>query len=493
MPSAPSPRTLLLAALFACSALAGCQKNAQSRGGRTLALAHCRLKGFGSEALCGSLQVFEDRAARKGRTIDLKVSVLPALSADPLPDPIFLLAGGPGQAATEAFAPLLRALAPLRRTRDLVFVDQRGTGASRKLDCALVAKDAALKERFEQKFDQEKIAACARTLDADPRFYTTPLAMDDLDDVRQALGHARINLWGGSYGTRAALVYARQHPDRVRSLVLDGVAPLTLLLPLYFARDAERSLRLTLAQCEADKACAARFPGLQQRFEELLARLAVHPERVRVDDPLTGAPLELEITQRRLVENLRGLLYSAELTALLPLTLERAAGGDFRSFVAEANQLTAVQDGIALGMFLSVVCSEDVPFVAEEKIDELAGKSFIGAWSARELLQSCASWPRGSVPRGYRDAVRSEAPALLLSGELDPVTPPSWADEALRTLPNGVHLVAAGVGHGVTAVGCVPDLVQRFLDKGSAKELDASCLRTVQRPPFFLGFAGPAP
>jgi pimeloyl-ACP methyl ester carboxylesterase len=317
--------------------------------------------------------------------------------------------------------------------------------------------------------------------------------MDDLDEVRAALGYQRINLWGGSYGTRAALVYARAHPARLRAMVLDGVAPVSLRLPLYFARDAQRALELLIKQCEADAPCARRFPHLLKRFEALLSQLEKKPEVARLEDPLTGAPVELAIGRDQFVEQLRGLLYSPELTALLPLTLERAAGGDFRPFVAEVDSASPPRDSLAVGMFLSVICAEDAPFISAEEIDRLAQGSFLGAHQAREFLQACAVWPRGAVPGGFREPVRSSAPALLLSGELDPATPPSWAEEALQTLPNGVHLVAPGVGHGVSAVGCVPNLLKIFYEKGSAEGLDFSCVKALRRPPFFVGFAGPQP
>ena len=483
-----------LAALIAWAGLAACTRAApEGEQGKRLKLEPCRVKGFGGEAQCGSLRVFEDRAARKGRELMLRVVVLPALAAEALPDPLFLLAGGPGQAAPEVVPPLARALQPLRRARDLVFVDQRGTGSSNKLDCKLLPKNAPLSERFESRLEPEKLAGCARGLQADPRLYSTPPAMDDLDDVRAALGYQRVNLWGGSYGTRAALVYARQHPAHLRAMILDGVAPVSLRLPLFFARDAQRSLDLMLEQCESDPACKARFPQLRTGFDKLLARLEAAPAKVRVDDPLTGDPVELEVTRRRFTDHLRGLLYVPELTALLPLTIDRAASGDFRPFVAQADQATAVSDSVALGMFLSVICAEDVPFISADELDKAGVGSFLGGHAARELALACKAWPRGEVPAGYREPVRSEAPALLLSGELDPVTPPSWAEEALRTLPNGVHVIAPGVGHGVTSVGCMPELVQRFLDQGSAKGLDAACMKSLRRPPFFLGFAGPQP
>src|SRR5262249_44397325 len=233
---------------------------------------------------------------------------------------------------------------------------------------------------------------------------------------------------------------------------------------------------------------------LHGRFARLLEQLRQRPAEVTVEDPLTGAPTRLTVTRRRFVDHLRGLLYSPALTALLPLTIDRASQGDFRAFVAQADSVWhGMGQQLAFGMFLSVLCAEDAPFIDDGEIDQLAQGSFLGAHTAREMLSACKEWPRAEMPPRYREPVRSEAPALLLSGELDPVTPPSWAEEALRTLPNGVHVVAPGVGHGVTPFGCAPGLIARFIDQGSAKGLDTSCVRSLKRPPFFLGFAGPRP
>jgi len=480
-----------------CAALAlaiGCGAGAREKPQRRMALERCRIKGIGRETLCGKLEVFEDRAAKRGRKIGIRVAVVPALARDASPDPLFLLAGGPGQAATDAFGPLMGAFDPVRKTRDLVLVDQRGTGGSHKLDCEMVPKDADLRTRLEAELAPEKFRACLGKLDADPRLYTTAIAMQDLDEVRAALGYERINLWGGSYGTRAALVYARMFPDRVRTLTLDGVAPGSLRLPLFFARDGQRALDLLVDHCAADKACGKRFPDLRGRLDDLLRRLEARPASIRVEDPLTGAPIDVTITRGRFVGIMRGLLYSADLTALLPLTLERAAAGDYRSFLAQADQLGSGPGGaLALGMMLSVLCAEDVPFIAPDELERLSQGTFLGVHPAREFFAACSAWPRGAVAEGHREPVRSEAPALLLSGELDPVTPPSWAEDAARTLPRSKHVVVPGVGHGVTASGCLPDLVRDFIKNGTALGLDTRCATKLKRPPFFLGFAGPRP
>ena len=481
-------RLLLLALLLACA-----PGSASPR--RTIALSSCRLKGSAYPAQCGTLRVPEDRARPAGRQLELRVAVVPALAREPAPDPLFLLAGGPGQAATEAMGPLLGAFERLHRTRDLVLVDQRGTGASHALRCDLSNPSAPLAERLAgDALREEKFRKCLAGYDADPRFYTTSIAMRDLDEVREALGADQIDLWGGSYGTRAALVYLREHGAHARALVLDGVAPVELKLPVTFARDAQRSMDLLFDHCAAEKSCNAAFPDLRAQFSNLLDSLSKHPAPARVRDPLTGTPAEVLVTREVFAAGLRGVLYQQDFASLAPLIVGRAAHGDFAPFIAAT---AGLDDGFArsvsFGMMFSVVCSEDLPGTTGAEIDEAAKGTFLGSQLARDFLNVCTFWPRGALPPHFHEPVHSDKPVLLLSGELDPATPPRWADLARATLPNSLHLIVPGVGHGATAEGCVPQLIAQFVDKASVKGLDPACLAPLRRPPFFVSFAGPPP
>ena len=476
----------LLLLLVACAATPAPQ-------GPHVELTACRLKNSGVPARCGVLKVPEDRAHPEKRQIELRIAVVPALAREPAPDPLFLLAGGPGQAATDALGPLLGAFERVRRTRDLVLVDQRGTGASNPLKCDLHQPDAPLAERLRaDAIDVETFKKCLAGYQADTRFYTSAIAMQDLDDVRAALGYAQINLWGGSYGTRASLVYLRDHGEHARTAILDGVAPPQLLLPLNFAADAQRSIDLLFSQCDKDAACAKAFPSLPGRFNQLLKDLESKPARTRVQDPLTGAWSDVELTRDAFASGLRGILYQQDLASLVPLMIDRATKGDFGPFIAGSAALdNGGPGGMSLGMTFSVVCAEDLRGVTQAQADEEARGTFLGPKSARDFLSICSFWPRGEAPPIA--AVKSNVPVLLLSGELDPATPPRWADLAAETLPNSVRFVVPGVGHGATAEGCVPQLIEQFLDKKDPKKLDASCLTKLKRPPFFVNFAGPTP
>lgn len=464
-----------------------------------LDLADCRLDGVPVPARCGTLAVFEDRAAGAGRTIDLNIVVLPAVSDNPEPDPLFFLAGGPGQAATEVAGPMLPLLADVRRTRDLVFVDQRGTGDSGPLTCAFFERDAeedAVSESLQ--FDTlplDELRECLEEVEtlADPRQYTTPVAMDDLDDVRAALGYERINLYGGSYGTRAGLIYMRRHPERVRAAVLDGLAPVSMRLPSSINVDAHRALDLLFADCAADRGCREAFPDLPRTFARVIADLEANPRVLDTTHPRTGEPFELTLTASSFAGGLRGILYSPTLASLMPWTVARAAAGDFAPYLAQIVPLTDSGAILDLGMFFSIVCAEDVSRLADGEAGRLAADGMLGRLLIEIATDACTVWPAADLPADYFEPVRSDAPTLLLSGNLDPVTPPRWGEQVLGDLSNARHLVAPGAGHGVVARGCAGDVIAEFIESGSHGELDGSCLERIRRPPFLLSAAGTDP
>jgi pimeloyl-ACP methyl ester carboxylesterase len=452
----------------------------------------CTLDEGPPDAYCGTLTVFENRQARQGRTIDLAIVVLPALSNRAQPDPLFFLAGGPGQGAARMARQMREMFRQIQNDRDVVFVDQRGTGKSNPLDCRSDEDSlAALNEPDESAL--ARLKTCLAGYDADPRLYTTSIAMDDLDDVRAHLGYERINLYGGSYGTRAGLVYMRQHGDRVRAAVLDGVAPTDMRLPLYFARDAQRALDRLLDDCDADAPCAAKYPGLKERTQALFARLEKTPKPVRLVHPRTGLAEDVTVEARFVAGVVHGTLYSPLTSSMVPALVARAETGDFQGMLALATLNEGALENMAIGMQLSVLCAEDLPRIDPAEVErESAGTVF-----ARHLMggrfEACEFWPKGDVPAGFHDPVASDIPTLVLSGQLDPVTPPSWGDAAAKHLTRSLHVVAPGTGHGVVPTGCGQRLLGDFIRAGVVEGLDTSCVAAMKRPPFFLTPAGPDP
>jgi pimeloyl-ACP methyl ester carboxylesterase len=481
-------RVVPLLGLLILTVLAGC--SGADRPSAADRLHPCVTDEGPTDALCGTLRVFENRQARTGREISLNIVVLPAVGAA-APDPLFFLAGGPGQGAAQ-LAPQLRAVfRPIQKTRDIVLVDQRGTGRSHPLECRS-NQDSLTSLMEPEGASADRLRRCLADYDADVRLYTTPIAMDDLDQVRQWLGYDRINLYGGSYGTRAALVYLRQHGEHVRSMTLDGVAPTDMRLPLFVARDAQRSLDGWLGRCVADERCRTKYPNLQGRVRALLQRLEDSPVRLRMTHPRTGASEDTQIDARIVASLLFGALYSPVTASLLPTLIDRAERNDFQALLA-LGMADDSSDNLSVGMQLSVLCSEDAPLVtradlAREHVGNVFGDRLFG-----DQVTACEFWPRGAIDASYYRPVSSDVPALVLSGELDPITPPVWGNEVMKHLRHARHFTASATGHGVIGTPCGVRLIEDFLERASADGLDAKCLADVKRPPFFLTPAGPDP
>lgn len=470
-------------------ALAGCRTGAQPTAADVLS--PCQGGDEPSDALCGRYDVFEDRAAGTGRRISLKIVVWPALSASPKADPVFFLAGGPGQGAAALARQVRDLFARLQIDRDIVLVDQRGTGDSNPLDCK-VEDDrlAALNEPDEVGLDRLK--QCLAGYDADPRLYTTTIAMDDLDEVRAHLGYERINIYGGSYGTRAGLVYLRQHGGRVRTLVLDGVAPPDMRLPLFFPRDAQRALDHLVEDCEADPACAEKYPALGTRVRTLFERLEQNPPSVRLVHPRTGVAETVRVDATLIGNLVFGALYSPLMSSMVPELLVRAEQGDFQGLLALA-MADGLESNMSVGMQLSVICAEDAPRIAAGEAERASSGSIFSSLLLTAQSKACQFWPRGEVPADYYAPIQSDVPTLVLSGDVDPVTPPSWGEMVASQLTNATHLTAPFTGHGVMTTGCGQQIVREFITNGSANRLDTACLATLRRPPFFVSAAGPDP
>jgi pimeloyl-ACP methyl ester carboxylesterase len=474
----------LLYCAVACLALAACNPVADAPR-RTLALAPCRLPGVEAAAECATFLVWEDRAAKKGRRIDINVAVVPARVRTHEPDPIFIFAGGPGQGAVSLASQVMPLFTRLNDHRDVVFIDQRGTGDSHPLDCD-EDDDAPLQSLFEDTLPAHLVEQCLKQLDADPRQYTTSIAVEDIDDVRAALGYEKVNLWGGSYGTRVELEYVRRHGAHVRSMVLDGVAPATMKLPLSFVADGEAALQKLVQGCEAEALCRLTYPDLNGTIEKLRERLARRPVNASIQDPRTGERQTIDVNENVFLSGLFRPLYEAELASLLPFGIASAANGDFNPLLAQNLEFADdVSENLSLGMHLSVLCSEDIPLITQADL-AAADRSFFGRALVDDFLAACKTWPRGQVPADYYTPVTSDVPALLLSGGIDPATPPRHAKQVLATLSHGKHFIAPHLGHGVSLHGCAPHLVEEFIRKGSAEGLDGRCLERIPRPLFML-------
>jgi pimeloyl-ACP methyl ester carboxylesterase len=486
-------RAMTSALLLAAAAWAGVAL-VPAAGAAAAPLHTCRLPGVEHEAWCGRIERPLDPASPTGRAIEVHYAVLPALARNKKPDPVFVFAGGPGQSAIALAGPLERQLSRALNRRDVVLVDQRGTGRSAPLQCDEQAPTRALREAADPQVQAAELVRCREALQklphGDLRQYTTTIAIADIDAVRQALGAEKINVMGASYGTRAALEYMRQFPQRVRRAVIDGVAPPDMALPAAFSTDAQAAFDAVLAACEGESACHARHPQLRTQWRALADSL---PRTVNVPHPVTGRDETLVLTREMLLSLVRGPLYMPALASALPHAVAEAAQGRFVALVGLASAMSGGRERemrMAAGMHFSVVCAEDMPRVAASA--DQPGADF-GSSLSDIYRRTCEHWPRGAVPPEFYRIPPAAAPVLVLSGGIDPVTPPRHGERAAQALgAQARHIVVPNAGHGVMAIGCMRDVIFRFIDAADdeqARRVDAGCARAIPRPPAFAPVA----
>lgn len=462
---------------------------------RWAGLSKCELSAAGgrltASALCGTLAVAENPKQPQGHEIELAFAVKPARAGAALADPIVFLAGGPGQSARDALPIMQAALYELNRDRDLIFLDQRGTGGSNPLECRFDDQGELWLEPDWGELNAQ-LQDCLAGWDTQVEFYTTTRAAADLDALRQAYGFERLNLIGGSYGTRLAQVYLRNYPERVRSVVLDGVVPTRLALGSEHAVMLDRALEKVFDDCSQTAACAEAFPDLSEAFAELKARYRAASQDIMVTHPRTGEGVEMTFTRDVLASALRFLAYNPETQMMIPYLVHEAArtGSPERLASQAMIVIDRMDDMIAIGLNFAVGCSEDWPVWPEhqDQAETLLGNSMTEVYE-----QVCAWWPAGKAPPDFHQPFASDVPVLLMSGGLDPVTPPAYGEQAAEQFSNGGHLVAEGRGHIVITNPCMSSIATEFVRSASVDELDIECMDRIGHEPFFLDLLGPAP
>jgi pimeloyl-ACP methyl ester carboxylesterase len=490
----PLPKKITLVLLLLSYALAGLIWAATAAGqvqtvdqAQTVRLQPCKVQEVPTQARCGTFSVYEDRGARSGRTIALHIVVIPAMRATFATEPVFWLEGGPGGAATKAAGPVSQNyLRSLRNDHDLVFVDERGTGKSNPLKCDDIGENPGnLDGYFGKLFPPQMIRACREKLEktADLKLYTTAIAMDDLDEVRAALGYPRINLAGASYGTLAAQVFIRKYPEHVRSAFLVGIVTPGFMLPLPFAQAAQNALDLLLKDCSADLECHTRFPNLKDEFYGVLSRFDQGALKVKLTDPAIKRERFVTLERESYVEHLRALLYSTYGAGLIPYVVHQAYRNNFIPFGVVAERFNLGGPATSRGLYFSVTCAEAIPFITEQEIVVETRGTFLGDRRVRAHVTACAEWPKGEIPKGFTDPVKSEIPIVMFSGEADGSTPPWIAEAAVKLWPNGRQIIAPHTGHQIDGP-CTWDLMQTFFKAASATGLDVSCVEKAKRPRF---------
>ncbi len=489
----------IISCVLLIGGLAGCSKQHDPGSATSSLLRAC--PGFMetgkpplvSGAQCGRLAVKENPADPASKNIDIEILRLPAISPAAQQDPLFLIQGGPGGSSIEMASFIHGFFADVRKNRDLIFVDQRGTGQSNPLRCdPLSEADLQLPESAQLQKYLQYMAQCAEKFNASLPFYTTLHAVQDLEAVRQALGYPTINLWGVSYGTRVALEYAKRHPQSTRSIILDGVAPKEIALSKFSARDSLAALTAVNSECQSQPECARDFGDILQKTETVYARLQLADQSgaslvINYEHPVYQQPEQLTLTAKNFSMLVFNALYSRDLTVLLPQAISEAEHENYRllaalfSLAMEQSQKMNIADA----MHFSVLCNEDWHFISAADVETTP--PFFGLNAIKDRNQICDFWPKASMPDDFWQPIHSEVPALLLSGKHDPVTPETWAELVARGLPASVRLLAAGGNHGISYEGCVPQIIAQFVERGSMRDVKTDCVANIKPLPLVLG------
>jgi len=458
----------------------------------------CSVRGFDGPARCGTFEVWENRDTRQGRKIGLRFIVIPAKQAGTVDEAVAFFSGGPGQAATDSAAPVAQQLAPVRDTRDLLFVDLRGTGGSNPLPCKS-GKPGNLQSYLGGFYDPDEVARCAADLKdkADLTWYGSAPALDDVEDLRAALGYDKLDLFGVSYGTRAALEMIRRHPQHIRAVLMHGTTPTDTRYPLTVPKDAQLAIDGVFADCAKDPGCHKAFPNPAGDLQASLHRFDKGPVEVQVLDPTNGKMTTISFARDRYTEGLRALLYDASSSSLVPAVVHEAAQGNFGPAAEEELAWKFNIGEHSRGLHLAVTCSEDVDFIDLPEAERVAKGTFMSAWRAADQKAACAVWPHRKLDASVLEPVKSNLPLLVMNGEDDPATASYHAKRMLRGFPNGRLVIIPSQGHGfggLAGVGpCYDKIINEFLRTADAKSVDASCMKDVHRPPFPTQFPGGKP
>ena len=450
-------------------------------------LENCHVDGIKAQVKCGKLQVPENYNKVNGEQISINFVVLSAIDDSDNKTPLMFLAGGPGQAAAELAAGLRGVFNEVRKTRDLILIDQRGTGNSHPLQCEETLNQN-IYTIIPEDFSEQEIKNCLASFTGDLSQYNSENAIRDFDAVRAALGYKQINIYGGSYGTRAGLVYMRMFPDSLRSVVLDSVGPIEVPIGL-FGQSSARSFNLLLENCKKEVNCQQAYPDLEQEFKAVIARLAKAPAKVNIAHPRLGIQTQFVISKAKLLGNIRMQLYSVTTRSLVPLVIHQAYLGNYMPLAGLVAQSEGGQ-GIYLGLLFNITCNEDFPRISAADFEQDANNNFGEGDSHFGFKMVCPIWPQYRPSEDFYQTVTADIPTLILSGNLDPVTPPSNGDYSAKSLPDSHHIVIENAAHTVAMTTCASDIINEFLTSLKTKELDESCLEDIPTESFMTNLNG---
>lgn len=455
----------------------------------TLDLETCFVSGVKSQAKCGKLKVAENRAEAfsEENSIELNVVVLPRFKEESKASPMFFLAGGPGQAATELAGALNSMLSDVRQEHDIILVDQRGTGGSHALNCESDMEEEPLSANDSDINWKEEVEECLKQFSGHHLpSYSTYDAVEDFEQVRKALGHKKVHIYGGSYGTRSGFAYLKNYPESIESAILDSNAPMELVIG-FFGKTGEDAFELLLQDCQLHSACAESFPNLKQDYIRLTNQLEKEPFQQQVFHPVTGKATTVYISKKKVVEVIRASLYAVPSRQILPFVINQAAQGDFRGLAAligETNFDPNAPGKLYMGLTLNILCNEDIPRATDAEFKRDDANYFSGELGYSLFTQLCEYWPKWEAPADFADPVTADVPVLLFSGKYDPVTPPSYGEMALKSLPNAKHVVIEYGAH-VASLRMCSEAINDFMKEPDFEKLDLSCA-TKEKPILFF-------
>lgn len=485
------PLMTLISTLLVSSAIlslpafasADTDKSKRNAAEASQAESHCYVDGLSEQLNCGFVTVAENPNKPNGKQIDIHYVVLPAIKNSDHSEAFFAIAGGPGQSAIDNAAGFNRMFSKVRQKKDILLIDQRGTGRSNILNCEGDGFEDALGIN-EADFDvATETQACLDSLDADVTQYGSLTALSDFEAVRKHLGYQKLHVYGISYGTRMAQLYQRHYPEVLATVTIDGVVPMQQSV-LAIGKAISRAFDLLIKDCNDNLLCGAQFPTLQKDLESVDAKLAIAPVIKQVRDPLTGEATQLTMTRSKFMGAVRMALYMPNVRALIPHAISEAAKDNYQPIMG-LYALTIDSTGIAMGMHASVVCGEDWQRLTAEERDE-ASQTYFGKEMVTTFEQSCAVWDMPAVSAGFSAPINSDIPTLVLSGQLDPATPPSWGELAMAQLTNAQHFIAPYATHGVAHQSCGNDLIAELVETGNVQEIDGECLNKDVSRNFYL-------
>ncbi len=437
----------------------------------------CYLPGREDRVTCLNLQVPLDWRAPQGQKIGIFAAVIPALSRAEARDPLFLLPGGPGQSGDGLLDLVPTAFRIINQSRDLVLIYPRGTHRSTALACAastnIWPSDAEIRAQ---------IAACAAAQKIDPRFFTSREIVQDMNALRRALGYQQINIWGGSFGTRLAAHFAKAYPAETRSLILDGATSITESILLSSPQSMEQALRSISNACKDDKSCAAQIPNLYQNVHALVSRLNNTPQIVALSDPATLQTRTIKLDGRMLAMAIRLALYAPQSRAIVPPLIKAALAGNYQPFAAFTAGMDVHDEALSLGAHLSAMCAEDVSAVTLPQMQIASRGTLLGVAEYQSYQQQCTLWPHQKLSATDSSGQMPDTPVLILSGALDPVTPPALGHKVAALFKRHRHIIIPASGHISSGFACAPSLLATFLHDLTPTKLDVKCLMRALPP-----------